>query len=207
MKVLVEDLLLLARLDETRPVERGAGRPRRPRRRRLQRRRGRRPGPAGHARRARAGRRRSATSDHLRQAIANLVANAVRHTPAGTADRGQRPRRRTARPSCRCATTGPGLDDDGLAHVFDRFWQADRARTGTGAGLGLSIVAAIAAEHGGTVTAGQRRRRRRRVHHRTTDERFRPPPRCPGPGGAGPSARPWPSGQRGGHSATGLTLF
>jgi signal transduction histidine kinase len=45
---------------------------------------------------------------------------------------------------------GSGLDETALAHVFDRFWQADAARAGTGAGLGLSIVAAIAAEHGGT---------------------------------------------------------
>jgi signal transduction histidine kinase len=48
---------------------------------------------------------------------------------------------------------GAGLDDDALAHVFDRFWQADRARVGKGAGLGLAIVAGIAAEHGGEATA------------------------------------------------------
>jgi two-component system sensor histidine kinase MtrB len=48
---------------------------------------------------------------------------------------------------------GGGLDEDAVAHAFDRFWRADGARTGTGAGLGLSIVAGIAAEHGGAVTA------------------------------------------------------
>ena len=48
---------------------------------------------------------------------------------------------------------GPGLDDEALAHVFDRFWQADRSRTGSGAGLGLAIVAGIAAEHGGSAHA------------------------------------------------------
>jgi signal transduction histidine kinase len=48
---------------------------------------------------------------------------------------------------------GPGLSADALAHVFDRFWQADRARAGTGAGLGLAIVAAIAREHHGTASA------------------------------------------------------
>jgi len=47
---------------------------------------------------------------------------------------------------------GGGLDEEARAHVFDRFWQADRARVGTGAGLGLAIVASIASEHGGTAT-------------------------------------------------------
>jgi len=44
---------------------------------------------------------------------------------------------------------GGGLDEASLAHVFDRFWRADASRHGTGAGLGLSIVAAIAGAHGG----------------------------------------------------------
>jgi signal transduction histidine kinase len=48
---------------------------------------------------------------------------------------------------------GGGLDQAGLAHAFDRFWQADRARSGEGAGLGLAIVAGIASEHGGRATA------------------------------------------------------
>jgi signal transduction histidine kinase len=48
---------------------------------------------------------------------------------------------------------GAGLDDETVARVFDRFWQADPARAGTGAGLGLSIVAGIAEEHGGTARA------------------------------------------------------
>jgi signal transduction histidine kinase len=48
---------------------------------------------------------------------------------------------------------GPGLDDEALDHVFDRFWRGDAARVGPGTGLGLSIVAGIAAEHGGTATA------------------------------------------------------
>ena len=44
----------------------------------------------------------------------------------------------------RPAEHGAGLDSEALHHAFDRFWQADHARTGAGAGLGLSIVAAIA---------------------------------------------------------------
>ena len=48
---------------------------------------------------------------------------------------------------------GTGLDASSLVHAFDRFWQADSARTGAGSGLGLAIVDGIARVHGGTVTA------------------------------------------------------
>ena len=89
---------------------------------------------------------------HLRQAIANLVTNAVKHTPEGSpievkADLMDGAAQVSVRDH------GPGLDPETLAHAFDRFWQADRSRTGSGAGLGLSIVTAIAAEHGGRAWA------------------------------------------------------
>jgi two-component system OmpR family sensor kinase len=89
--------------------------------------------------------------DHLRQAVANLVMNACTHTPAATAievivsrDDGQA--------AVEVRDHGPGLDDEALAHAFDRFWQANPARSGGGAGLGLSIVAAVAEEHGGSAS-------------------------------------------------------
>ena len=90
--------------------------------------------------------------DHLRQALANLVTNAVRHTPAGT------PVELTAsfeggQAAVSVRDHGHGLGVEALDHVFDRFWQADSARVGVGSGLGLAIVASIAQEHGGTVTA------------------------------------------------------
>lgn len=90
--------------------------------------------------------------DHLRQAITNLVSNALAHTPAGT------PIEVTARAIDGHALVtvrdhGPGLSDDALHHAFDRFWRADPSRVGPKAGLGLSIVAAIAATHQGVATA------------------------------------------------------
>jgi two-component system OmpR family sensor kinase len=91
--------------------------------------------------------------DHLRQAIANLVTNALRHTPADSpVEVSTRQADGWAKVTVR--DHGPGLDADGLAHAFDRFWQADAARVGTGSGLGLSIVAGIAAEHGGRALVG-----------------------------------------------------
>jgi two-component system OmpR family sensor kinase len=151
MKILVEDLLLLARLDQTRapecsPVDLAvlaadacsdAVATARDRRVTLDA-----PEPVVIA----------GDQAHLRQAIANLVSNAVHHTPAGS------PIEVRAALSDGCAEVavrdhGPGLDQEGLAHVFDRFWQADRARVGTGFGLGLAIVASIAQEHGGTAAA------------------------------------------------------
>ena len=89
---------------------------------------------------------------HLRQALANLVSNALRHTPGGSAiDVAVGLREGYALIEVR--DHGPGLDDEALAHAFDRFWQKDRSRTGVGAGLGLAIVAAVAAEHSGDVCA------------------------------------------------------
>ncbi len=150
MKTLVEDLLLLARLDQTRPVERApvdlavlaadacsdavAAAPDRPVTLDA-------PEPVVvHGDR-----------DHLRQAVANLVTNALRHTPPAS------PIEVSARLADGYATVtvrdrGPGLDPDALDHAFDRFWRGDQARVGSGTGLGLSIVAGIAAEHGGTAT-------------------------------------------------------
>ena len=94
----------------------------------------------------------SGDGDHLRQAVTNLVGNALRHTPAGTGIE-LAARREGTDAVLIVRDHGPGLGDDTLAHAFDRFWQADHARTGTGTGLGLAIVDGIVHEHGGSVTA------------------------------------------------------
>jgi two-component system sensor histidine kinase BaeS len=86
------------------------------------------------------------------QAIDNLVANALRHTPAGG--------RITVRATrtggdvlLTVADTGEGIAPEHLPHVFDRFYKVDPSRSGgnAGSGLGLSIVKAIVDRHGGTV--------------------------------------------------------
>ena len=92
--------------------------------------------------------------DHLHRAIVNLVNNALKHTPPGTAiEVTVAGNAVTRQASVTVRDHGDGLGPDALAHVFDRFWQADAARAGAGSGLGLSIVAGIAAEHGGRATA------------------------------------------------------
>ena len=152
MSVLVDDLLLLARLDEGRPLERvrvdlgalvaeavetaHAVEPERP--------------------------IEISTVPlvvlgdrvRLRQALDNLLANVRAHTPPGT------PVRVTLAQDGGTAVvtvsdSGPGLEPAQAAQVFERFYRADpsRARTSGGAGLGLSIVAAVATAHDGSARA------------------------------------------------------
>ena len=90
--------------------------------------------------------------DRLRQALGNLVGNAVRHTAPGG---GVRLELTEEDGLVRIAVrdTGSGIPATDLPHLFDRFWRADAARgraTG-GSGLGLSIARQIVADHDGTV--------------------------------------------------------
>ncbi|WP_410874547.1 ATP-binding protein [Nocardia sp. A7] len=166
MGLLVEDLLMLARLDAQRPVELS-------------------PvdllavaGDAVHSARAveaAEGQHRPITLEiadgpgtleilgdehRLRQVLTNLLDNARTHTLDGTSITV----RLTPAPDevqFEVADTGPGLTTEDANHVFERFYRADISRTrrstgsdsakGSGSGLGLSIVAALVAAHGGTV--------------------------------------------------------
>lgn len=90
----------------------------------------------------------------LRQAVTNLVRNALVHTaPATPVKVGLEQDGRAAVITVEDA--GEGLSEDVLAHAFERFWRHDpsRARETGGAGLGLAIVDAIARGHGGSVAA------------------------------------------------------
>lgn len=90
--------------------------------------------------------------DQLLRVVRNLVTNAAVHTAA------ERPItvrgwRAGADVIVQVVDGGPGLAPEDAAHVFERFWRADKARTRArgGSGLGLSIVATIVRAHGGTV--------------------------------------------------------
>ena len=89
----------------------------------------------------------------LRQVAANLLVNAQVHTPEGTP---VHVRVRTATDVAVLEVTdeGPGLMPEEAERIFERFYRADpsRTRTSGGSGLGLSIVAAIAGAHGGQAT-------------------------------------------------------
>ncbi|MEP7026738.1 MAG: HAMP domain-containing sensor histidine kinase, partial [Actinomycetota bacterium] len=156
MGVLVEDLLLLARLDQQRPLEN-------------------RPvdlltmaADAVHDARVMApGRDIQLALDsgvapivlgddvRLRQVIGNLMSNALIHTPDGTPVEVRVSPGSGGTVQLEVADQGPGLTPEQAERVFERFYRADQARTRQtgGAGLGLAIVAALVTAHGGTVQA------------------------------------------------------
>jgi len=106
-----------------------------------------------------------ADPDQLERVLANLLENAVRYTPAGpstalrtgaavtvSGGRGQ------AGVAIWVEDAGPGIPEEALPRVFDRFYQADPARAAgrRGSGLGLAIAREIVLRHGGAITAENR---------------------------------------------------
>ncbi len=161
MGLLVEDLLMLARLDAQRPLERGqvdllalasdavhnaravaaATAPENPR-------------PIALEIRSGEGTLEiEGDAERLRQVLGNLLNNALTHTPPDAAVTVRlTPRKHDVR--LEVADTGPGLPEDEAARIFERFYRTDTSRTRAsgGTGLGLSIVQALVSAHGGTVT-------------------------------------------------------
>lgn len=86
----------------------------------------------------------------IEQALQNLAANALKHTPPGGVVR-LGARRDDGRVQLTVTDNGRGIPAEHLPHVFDRFYKADRSRSQSGSGLGLSIVKAIIERHGGSV--------------------------------------------------------
>ena len=90
-----------------------------------------------------------ADRDRVLQVFENLIGNAVKFTkPGGRITAGAASRDREV--LFWVADTGAGIDCEEMPHVFDRFWQAQKARRG-GAGLGLQIVKGIVEAHGGRI--------------------------------------------------------
>ncbi len=154
MGVLVEDLLTLARLDEEPELRRDAGRPGGARARR---RRGR---PRDRAATGRSTLDAPASalvwgdSHQLHQVLANLMRNALVHTPADTAIEVS-VREDAGDVTVSVRDHGPGLPAGSHERLFERFWRAEggRERGKAGAGLGLAIAREIVAAHRGTIGA------------------------------------------------------
>ena len=93
----------------------------------------------------------------LRQVVDNLLGNVRAHTPPGTEAR-VKVDGDDAGAVITVSDNGPGMEPEQAEHVFERFYRSDpsRSRTHGGAGLGLSIVSAIVEAHGGTVSAESR---------------------------------------------------
>jgi two-component system OmpR family sensor kinase len=152
MSLLVDDLLLLARLDEGRPLERE-------------------PVDLGQvvgeavetARTVEPSRPIELDAeqavvlgdrDRLRQVVDNLLSNVRAHTPAAGAVH-VRVSTNGADAVLEVADSGPGMDAQEVERVFERFHRGDpsRSRASGGVGLGLSIVSAVAEAHGGSASA------------------------------------------------------
>jgi signal transduction histidine kinase len=91
-----------------------------------------------------------ADRDRLRQALANLVDNAIKYTPRG----GKVEVSAAAEPDSvviRVADTGPGISEHDLPRIFDRLYRGDQSRATRGLGLGLNLVRAYVEAQGGTV--------------------------------------------------------
>jgi len=88
--------------------------------------------------------------DRIGRAVGNLLDNALKWSPEGTA----------VEVTCASGTVtvrdhGPGVAEEDLPHIFDRFYRAPSSRGLPGSGLGLAIVAQVAEAEGGSVAAGQ----------------------------------------------------
>jgi two-component system, OmpR family, sensor histidine kinase MprB len=84
----------------------------------------------------------------LERAVANLVDNAVKYSPAG-----EPVEIRLRGDELTVRDHGPGISAEDLPHVFDRFYRGAEARGRPGSGLGLAIVRQVASQHGGSVSA------------------------------------------------------
>jgi two-component system OmpR family sensor kinase len=95
-----------------------------------------------------------ADEDRLQQVVDNLLANARAHTPAGTRVTVRVAASHEGGGTLEVADDGPGVAPQDREHVFERFYRADESRSrgaGGGAGLGLAIAEEMARAHGGSL--------------------------------------------------------
>ena len=94
-------------------------------------------------------------ADKIERVLFNLLTNAVRHTPpdGSVAIHVERLEEEVL---VRVEDTGGGLTPEALGRMFERFWRADRARSGNGGGLGLAIARGLVEAHGGRIWAETR---------------------------------------------------
>lgn len=92
-------------------------------------------------------------ADRLHQIAVNLLANAIKFTPAGGAITIST-RSDGASATLEVVDNGPGIPEQDLPHVFERFWRGMNGDKASGSGIGLAVVAELVAVHHGTVTVG-----------------------------------------------------
>jgi heavy metal sensor kinase len=92
-------------------------------------------------------------ADRIRQAVENMVDNALRHAGRGGTVEVRAEVLEDGRLQIAVTDSGPGFPQDLLGRAFEPFARADGDREGDGAGLGLAIVRAVAEAHGGSATA------------------------------------------------------
>lgn len=89
----------------------------------------------------------------IHQVVANLVVNAIRYSPRGATITLETGSLLGGQVFLRVIDDGPGLSDDDLVHVFDRFYRGSAASGTEGSGVGLAIAADLATANGGHLTA------------------------------------------------------
>jgi len=93
-----------------------------------------------------------ADRNRMRQVLANLLDNALKHTPAGGRIAVEA-RSDGSDAVFLVSDSGPGIAAEDLPHVFDRLYRGDKSRSGRGLGLGLALARAIVEAHGGSIAA------------------------------------------------------
>jgi len=97
----------------------------------------------------------SIAPEKVERVLCNLLTNALRHTPSDGSVAVHVERLDGEVLVC-VEDTGEGLEPEAVGRMFERFWRADRARSGSGTGLGLAIARGLVEAHGGRIWAENR---------------------------------------------------